>query len=57
MGRLLEDNIAQKKKKKKKIEKKNCLALLIITVNLWVVHTHILMSTLEMENKPQLLIN
>lgn len=56
MGRLLEDNIAQKKKKKK-IEKKNCLALLIITVNLWVVYTHILMSTLEMENKPQLLIN
>lgn len=37
-------------------KKENWLALLI-TVDLWVVHTHILMSTLEIENKPQFLIN
>lgn len=37
-------------------KKENWLALLI-TADLWVAHIHILMSTLEIENKPQFLIN
>lgn len=49
MARLFEHNTAFKKTP--------ILLALHITVNLWVIHTHLLMPALEMENKAQFLIN